>query len=551
MMRHGCDRMTAVARVGVTPATGGGKPGLEPGAAAVSGPGTDGPFEHRRPAAAPARARSGRGRTVALIGAGALLAALGTGAGWWVARREVPAAAAATPAAPAVERRVLYWYDPMVPNQHFEQPGKSPFMDMALVPKYADEAGAGEGSVQIDPRLRQNLGMRSAVVEEGTLAGGGQRLPAVLGYNGRAAAVVQARAAGFVERVYGHAPLDVLAPGAPLVDLLLPEWAAAQREYLAVRATGDAHLARAARERLRLLGMPEDSIARIERSGEPETVVTVAAPIGGVLTELGVRAGMRVDAGATLARIDGIDPVWLTAAVAEAQAAGLSPGATVAARLAAFPGEIFGGRVTALLPEVHAETRTLRLRVELANTDGRLRPGMYATLDITPEGGRRALLVPSEALIRTGRRTLVLLAESAGAFRPVEVVAGREADGKTEVLEGLAAGQRVVVSGQFLIDSEASLRASGERMAGDAPAADQAAAAPLYAAEGRVEAFGDDEITLSHGPVPALGWGAMTMPFKLGGQASAAKPALGARVRIAFRQGADGFVIERLEELSR
>ncbi len=483
-------------------------------------------------------------RVTTLILSGVLLVALGAGAGWWAARRDMPAATGASAAAPAAERKVLYWYDPMVPNQHFDQPGKSPFMDMELVPKYADEADGDEGSVRIDPRLTQNLGVRTAAVEAGALAGG-IHVPAVLGYNGRAAAVVQARAAGFVERVYGHAPQDALAAGAPLVDLLVPEWAAAQREYLAVRATGDARLARAVRERLRLFGISDALIRRIERSGQAEPVITITAPIGGVVTELGVRAGMRVDAGMTLARIDGIDPIWLTADVPEAQAAGLAPGAAVAARLTALPGEAFSGRVTALLPEVNAETRTLRLRVELPNADGRLRPGMYATLEIAPSAARRALLVPSEALIRTGRRTLVLLAEADGAFRQVEVRVGREADGKTEVLGGLAAGQRVVVSGQFLIDSEASLRATGERMAGEASASDGAAA--LIEAEGRVEALGAGEVMISHGPVPALGWGAMTMPFKLAGQAAA--PAVGARVRFAFRQGEGGFVIERWESL--
>lgn len=373
----------------------------------------------------------------------------------------------ASPAATAPERRVLYWYDPMVPDRHFDAPGKSPFMDMPLTPRYADEAGPGSG-VRIDPALTQALGARYAVVERGVLTGA-LAVPAVVDFNQRDIAVVQARAGGFVQRVYGRAPGDVIAAGAPLVDLLVPEWGGAQAEYLAVRRTGDEPLVRAARQRLLLLGMPDTLVSAVERSGTPRTTVTVTSPTDGVIRTLGVRAGMTVAAGQTLAEVNGLSMVWLNAAVPEAEASRLRIGEAVEVAFAGFPGQRFGGRLSALLPEVTADSRTLVARVELSSRGGRLRPGMFGRA-IFGGGGEEALLAPSEAVIRTGTRTLVMLAEADGRYRAAEVRVGREAGGRTQILEGLAEGERVVASGQFLIDSEASLSGVAVRPLGATPA---------------------------------------------------------------------------------
>jgi len=259
-----------------------------------------------------------------------------------------------------------------------------------------------------------------------------------------------------VQRVYGRAPRDVVGAGAPLADVLVPEWAGAQGEYLAVRRTGDEALTRAARQRLQLLGMPPSLIGAVERSGQVRNVVTVSTPTGGVIKTLAVRNGMTVSSGETLAEVNGLSRVWLNAAVPEAMAGQVRVGEAVTATLAAYPGEAFNGRVTAILPQAQADSRTLTARVELPNAGGRLRPGMFASVRF---GGvaQPALLVPSEAVIRTGRRNLVMLAQPGGRYQPAEIRAGREAGGKTEVLAGLAEGEKVVVSGQFLLDSEASL----------------------------------------------------------------------------------------------
>ncbi|MDP3745673.1 MAG: efflux RND transporter periplasmic adaptor subunit [Phenylobacterium sp.] len=414
----------------------------------------------------------------------AVLAATG---GYGLAQLGKPSPQTAAPAASS-ERRVLYWYDPMVPAQHFDRPGKSPFMDMQLQPRYADEGPAGESGVRIDPDAVQNLGVRLASAQRGDFA---QSLDAtgVLDFNQRDVAIVQAKAAGFVQRVYARAPGDVVAAGAPIADLLVPSWGGAQAEYLAVRRSGDAALEAAARQRLTLLGMPAGLIDQVARSGRTRNVVTVTTPVGGAIQTLDVRQGMTVSMGQTLAQVAGLATVWLNAAVPEAQGGQVRVGQPVRAELAAFPGESFNGRVTAILPTTQADSRTLTVRVELANPGGRLKPGMFATVHL---GGtaRPALFVPSEAVIRTGKRALVMVAGDKGRFQPVEVQLGREDDGRTEILAGLNEGQKIVASGQFLIDSEASLAGVQARpLAAGASAAPAKAASALYESRGRIAAL--------------------------------------------------------------
>jgi Cu(I)/Ag(I) efflux system membrane fusion protein len=448
-------------------------------------------------------------------------------------------------AAPAAGRKVLYWYDPMVPAQHFDKPGKSPFMDMQLVPKYAGEAETA-GSIRIDPARAQNLGLRLAAVERGVLPSD-TTVAGTIDFDERDVAVVQARSAGFVQRVYARAPGDVIAAGAPLVDLLIPEWAGAQTEYLAVKKTGDGALIRAARQRLQLLGMPASVIEAVDRDGKVRNTTTIATPAGGMIKTLSVRSGMTVSAGQTLAEINGLSKVWLNAAVPEAQAGAVRVGQTAIASLAAFPGETFTGTVTAILPQAQAESRTLTARIELPNRGRRLRPGMFAEVQFGG-GGSPALLVPSEALIRTGKRTLVMVAGEGGRFTPAEVRVGRESGGRSEVLSGLAEGEKVVASGQFLIDSEASL--SGVQARSAPPAAAPPAASTLIRSEGRIEQITTGSVTLSHGPIPQIGWPAMTMTFALASPSLAQGLKPGQRVAFAFEQGSKGPIVRELQPVA-
>jgi Cu(I)/Ag(I) efflux system membrane fusion protein len=399
---------------------------------------------------------------LAWIGLSVAAAVLSAASGYWFARR---GGGAADPMPPPTQsssvgggtsdRRALYWYDPMVPNQHFDKPGKSPFMDMQLVPKYADEDGAS-GGVQISPNIVQNLGLRLTPVQLGRFS---QAIEAVgnIGFNQRNVAIVQSRTNGFVSRVYDRAPADVVQRGAPLVDLLVPEWAGAEAEFLALVRSGDRDLIEAARQRLLLLGMPAGLIGHIEASRQQQATVTITTPIAGAIESLDVRQGMTVSAGFTLARINGLETVWLEAAIPETQSGLLALGQSVEAHLAAYSAETFRGRVISILPETSVETRTTRVRVELPNPNLRLRPGMFAQLRLHSGDDTPRLWIPSEALIRTGTRNLVIVAAEANRFEPTEVQTGAEAGGKTVILSGLHEGQNVVASGQFLIDSEASL----------------------------------------------------------------------------------------------
>ncbi len=477
----------------------------------------------------------------------ATVAAASGGIGYWAAaNRDMPAHTAQTDA--AGEKKPLYWYDPMVPNQHFDKPGKSPFMDMELVPKYADEGDDGS-SVKIDPSLVQNLGIRTAQVERATLSTS-LDVAASIVLNNRQVAVVQARAGGYVERVYARAPGDLIGRGAPLADILVPDWTAAQHELLAMTKSGDASLVQAVRERLRLLGMPPDLIARVEKTGQAHPVVTVSAPIGGLIQTLDVRMGMTVSPGMTLAQINGLDTVWVEAAVPEAQAAKAAVGRSVATTLAAYPGEVFSGKVVAVLPETNIESRTLRVRIELPNRDGRLRPGMFAQARLDGGAAEPVLLIPSDAVIRTGKRNIVLVAMDGGRYWPVEVKLGQEGDGKVAILAGLEDGQKVVVSGQFLIDSEASLRGVVARLNGgkeeDSGAAKAGAAPKTHEGVGKVESIDGNELTLSHGPITSLGWDAMTMSFALAKPDMAKSVKVGDRIRFVIHEGEQGYVIDEI-----
>ena len=379
--------------------------------------------------------------------------ALGVAAGWWTGQ---PRDTGMAPSMMANAPKALYWYDPMFPQQKFDKPGKSPFMDMQLVAQYADDKADAQ-TLRVDPGQTENLGVRLATVSRGMLA---TRVVAsgVLGFNERDVAVIQARTPGFVERVYNLAPGDVLKPDAALADVLVPEWAAAQEEFLALKRVGDSALLAAARQRLRLTGMPSALIAQVERSGKVQPVLTVTSPVGGVLQTLNVRQGMTLALGETLAQVNGLGSVWLTVAVPEAQAAAVAPGQTVEARLPAFAGEVFKGTVSTILPQTNADSRTLQVRVELANPGARLRPGLTAQVSLEQGIDQHVLWVPGEAVIRTGHQALVMLAEEGGHYRPVEVRTGPENDGQTAILQGLQEGQQVVSSGQFLLDSEASLK---------------------------------------------------------------------------------------------
>jgi Cu(I)/Ag(I) efflux system membrane fusion protein len=397
----------------------------------------------------------------AIIGALLVGGALGFGLTKWIA---------AEPAASnGGDRKPLYWHDPMVPSVKFDKPGKSPYMDMQLVPVYADDSSGG-GQVKVSRSAAQNLGVRLGKVERSVIE---NRLSAVgsITFDEELLELVQARVDGYVTRLHVKTTLARVRKGQPLVDVVAPAWLAAQEEYLALldaTSSRGTEIRAAARQRLIVLGLPESSIRKLEGDRKTTVSTTIYSPADGVVAELGVRDGASFTSGAPLFRINSLRKVWAIAQIPEAQVGEVAPGSAVKVRATAWPGQEFSGRVVAILPDVDATTRTLPVRVEIDNPKSQLVPGMFASLDFLTPASAPQLLVSSEAVIMTGERSVVIVSRDQG-FDVVDVKVGAESGGKASVLSGLSEGQTVVLSGQFLIDSEASLKSTVSRLAPETP----------------------------------------------------------------------------------
>lgn len=440
----------------------------------------------------------------AVIGAGAL-------ALYNVRHSAVPAGEPVSATAPAkTGRKVLYWHDPMKPDQHFDKPGKSPFMDMELVPVYAQEIAAG--GVSIDPRVTQNTGVRYAQVERIADA---PQIVAVgsVRFDETRTLSLQARVGGYIERQAVRATNQPVSRGQVLAEITSPELVQAQEELLLATRLNDAPLIDAAKSRLSLLGVGALQAEQIAKSGRVQRSVAIVAPAAGIVTEIAARPGMNVAAGAPLFTLSALDNVWVVAEVPERHAAGIAAGREAQIGFSALPGETFKGKVEFVYPDVAASTRTASVRIALANLQGRLRPGMLANVRFAAGPAREALWVPSEAVIQTGSRNVVIIAEEGNRFRAVDVATGVERDGRSEIRSGLAAGQQIVASGQFMIDSEASLKGVMARMERQ-----EAVVTPVPGlAEGKVESVdrAKSTITLNHGPIPSVDMPGMTMSFRV------------------------------------
>ncbi len=402
----------------------------------------------------------------ALCAVGAVLVAAG-----FMLGRSLPGGAGAAPAgAPATaasvagsapaERQVLYWHDPMTPGARFDKPGKSPFMDMDLVPVYAQSAAAGlagNAGVAINAQVQQNLGVRLAAVRRSEFAASFDAVGSVQ-FDERLVVIVQSRVAGFVEHLAVRATMERVRPGQVLATVYAPDWLAPLNELAALqRAGASADLLAAARDRTRALSIPPELLRQVEQGQVPNARYVLTAPAGGVVAELAVREGAAVTAGMPLFRIAGLDKVWAVVEIPEALALRFKRGQAVQGSLQADPSQTFTGQLTELLPEVSATTRTLKARFEVDNRQGLLVPGMLLRLRVQGAKAMR-LVVPSEAVIRTGPRSVVLVRNGSGRFESREVTLGVDVGEDIEVLQGLAEGEQVVASGQFLIDSEARLR---------------------------------------------------------------------------------------------
>lgn len=390
-----------------------------------------------------------------VFAAALLLFAIGIGVWAWQRGRD---ADTHTTAVASGEREILYWYDPMVPDQHFDRPGKSPFMDMELVPRYAAE-GTTEPGTAIAPVTQRSLGIRTVAVERGQL-GGEITVPGTIGWDLRLERVVSARADLIIDRLHVKVPFAKVREGEPLASVIAPQWSAALAETQAIEATGAAstpELLSAARARLRALGLPDG--ARLGGDGR----IVLTAPVPGVVSEIGVREGEVAATGTLLFRVNGTRTVWLEAFVPQADTTGIGAGTRIVAEVGGIAARL-DGQVESLLPELDPTSRTQRARVVLDNRAGQLSAGQIARVTLRASGGSETAIVPVDAVIGSGDRAHVIVRRGPERFVPVAVRTGRSSGGVTEVLSGLDGGEQVVVSGQFMLDSEASLSGALERL---------------------------------------------------------------------------------------
>jgi Cu(I)/Ag(I) efflux system membrane fusion protein len=491
-------------------------------------------------------------RAVASVFVAAALAGAGYVAGTRHSVSDAPMASAANMIKPGDKvdpqtgRPVLYWHDPMVPNQHFDKPGKSPFMDMALQPVFADDAGSS--GIRIDSGLQQNLGIRYATVHREDTAVSFDAVGTTQ-FDESTVDVVQSRVTGYIDHLYANAPMQRITKGAPVASLFVPDWLAPQEEYLALKRGGmDAALLDASRARMRAMSIPDGIITSLDRTGRAQTHVTLSAQETGVLTELNVRDGAMVSPGQTLARIAGLSTLWLIVEIPESLALQVQTGMTVDSTFAGDPSRHFSGRIREILPGVSPDSRTLQARLDIDNAGQKLTPGMLMRAHISGVKPVSRLLVPSEAVITTGKRSIVIVRNAEGRLQPVEIAVGNDSGESTEVTSGLTEGDQVVASGQFLIDSEASLKSVLPKLEGSAASgASAAAVAQTFQTTGKVEKVTASDITFSHQPVPALGWGAMTMTFAKPSPTAFPDVKLGNVDHFVFRQSDDGYQLTKVE----
>ncbi|NND36219.1 MAG: efflux RND transporter periplasmic adaptor subunit, partial [Gammaproteobacteria bacterium] len=351
---------------------------------------------------------------------------------------------------------------PMDPNYRREEPGKSP-MGMDLVPVYADELDSTPGVVSIDPVMVNNLGIRTAPAERSPLS---RRVETVghVSYDEDTLQHVHTRVEGWIEKLAVTAKGEPVKKGQLLFELYSPTLVNAQQEYLAALRSGNRTLQSASRDRLVSLGVTPADIDRLDRERQVRDRVQVLSPENGVVAALGVRDGMYVTPATEVMSVGNLDEVWVLADVFERQAAWVAPGQAASIALNYEPGRVRAGTVDHVYPELEAATRSLKVRLRLDNEDGVLRPNMFANVTIEGRGTGPIVHVPREAVIRGGRINRVVVDIGEGRFRVKPVRIGVESGDRVAIRSGLKEGERVVVSGQFLIDSEADIESALSRL---------------------------------------------------------------------------------------
>jgi Cu(I)/Ag(I) efflux system membrane fusion protein/cobalt-zinc-cadmium efflux system membrane fusion protein len=367
------------------------------------------------------------------------------------------------------ERKILYWRAPMDPNEIYNKPGKSK-MGMDLVPVYEDAAGA-EGIVSIDPTVVQNMNVKTAIVEKKVLSSE-VITNGILTTNETTEYIVTTRVNGWVENLYINYTGQPVAKGQKLMDIYSPELVAAQQELITalnyqkavnnssfkdVQESGDELLKNSLRK-LELLQFSEDDINRVKETKEVKTYVTLYAQHSGTVLEKNVLDGQKIMAGMPLMKIANLSNLWLTADVYEYELANIKEGAKAEIRFNYLPGKIYEGKVAFVYPTLESKTRTAKMRIDVNNVNGELKPSMFANVVIEGKNLGSHPIIPENAVLRGGRKNMVIIALGDGKFKPQEVTLGGYADGYYQVLDGLSEGTEIVTSAQFLIDSESNLR---------------------------------------------------------------------------------------------
>ncbi len=381
------------------------------------------------------------------------------------------------------EREILHWRAPMDPNYTSDRPGKSP-MGMDLVPVYADEAPV-DGGIRVSQAFLQNFAVRTDVVRRGALPVS-IRTVGILAHNEERVVSVQTKYEGWIERATVNNVGETVERGDVLFEIYSPQLVTTQREFLGamdyagrLRDAGAypeaveraRSLLEASRERLLYWDMTPEQIDELAESGEVARTVRVFAPASGFIVEkMGdSMEGMKLEPGMTVLKIADHSTLWAETDFYEDDLRHVREGQAVVIEADAFPGREWSGRILFFRPAVNPQTRTLTGFVEVANPDLRLRPKMYVNVTVRTSGAVDAVMVPSEAILHSGTRAVVVVARGGGVFEPREVVLGTESEGMQEVASGLAEGETIVVSSQFLIDSDANLRGAISQLLGSAP----------------------------------------------------------------------------------
>ena len=464
---------------------------------------------------------------VVIVIAGAALAA-----GYWLGTRGQPVQQAAAPGAGASavksERKVLYYRNPMGLPDTSPAPKKDP-MGMDYIPVYEGEEPAKPGQVKIGLDKVQLLGVRTEPAAEREL----QRALRAVGTiqaNERRLHKVTPRFEGYIEKLYVNTTGQAVSRGEALMEVYSPDLVAAQEEYLialrGIEESGSAQpvmqrMAEAVLRRLRNFGIAERELETLRREGRARQFLTLRSPAAGVVLAKPSVQGMRFMPGETLYEIADLSSVWLVAEVFERDLGLVKLGQPAKLRILAYPEREFTGTVVFIYPTLEADTRTARVRVELANPRGLLKPAMYGSVEIAAAHARgKALAIPDSAVLDSGTRQVVLVQRGEGLFEPRSVKLGMRADGYVEVLEGVAAGEPVVVRANFLIDAESNLKAALETFGGHGAHGSAAKPAPkpaqAHRGQGTVTSVDPraGSIEINHGPIATLKWPAMTMEFK-------------------------------------